>query len=93
MIQVEWNKEHTWKITKKYVNGKLDSFKYQGLWYVPVEDYSGIETDACGNSYIGSDCCDNCPLEKDCFSSNPINEACQEFNKLCMRMEYKSKIQ
>lgn len=92
MIQVEWNKEHTWKITKKYVNGKLDSFRYKGLWYVPVKDYSGIETDGYGNTYIGSDCCDNCPLEKDCFAFNPINEACQEFNKLCMRMEYKSKI-
>lgn len=81
-ILVEWNKEHTWKVTKRYKNGKLVSFKYAGLWYYPVKDYSGRETDGNGNTYIASDVCDNCELEKWCVAFNPINNACGEHNEV-----------
>lgn len=36
MLKVVWNKVHTWKILKRYVNGRLESFKYNGEWYVPI---------------------------------------------------------
>ena len=81
-IKVEWNKEHTWKVTKKYKNGKLVSFKYNGLWYYPVKDYSGRVTDSDGNTYIGSDVCNNCELEKRCVAFNPICNACHEYNEV-----------
>ncbi len=55
MLKVVWNKGHTWKILKRYVNGRLESFKYNGEWYVPIEDNSGVGWDNSGNCYIESD--------------------------------------
>ncbi len=92
MLKVAWNKEHTWKIVKKYVNGKLVAIKYKDNWFVPVKDFSGICYDDSGNSYIGGDCCCNCALNNLCKSSNPINDACSEFDMLNMRMEICNKM-
>ena len=42
MIKVEWNKEHTWKVTKKLdKDGNVIAFKWMGDWYYPRKDYSG----------------------------------------------------
>lgn len=89
MLKVVWNKGHTWKILKRYVNGRLESFKYNGEWYVPIEDNSGVGWDDSGNCYIESDCCDNCALYQKCEAFNPINDACEEFDMLCMRLTNK----
>ena len=81
MIQVEWNKEHSWKVTKKIVNDKVVAFKYMGEWYYPVKDYSGRDW-IDGNCYIASDVCEHCALNNVCIANNPINNACAEANEL-----------
>lgn len=80
-ISVEWNKEHSWKVTKKIKNGKVVAFKYMGEWYYPVKDYSGRDC-MYGLQYIASDVCDNCSLESVCKADNPIHHACREANEL-----------
>ena len=80
-IKVEWNDNHTWKVTKEYDNkGNIISLRYKGVRFYPVEDYDGKCSDGCGNYYIGCDCCHNCVLENICKADNPINNACSEFN-------------
>ena len=86
MIKVEWNSAHTKKITKRYVNGKLESFVYNGLRYYPADGtFYCMEYDAFGNRYIGGDCCDKCELENECLNdkSGIFYNACSEFNLLC----------
>lgn len=40
MYKVEWNKDHTWKITKYYKNDKLKKFNYYGDWFSASTDNS-----------------------------------------------------
>lgn len=80
-LKVEWNDEHSWKVTKKIVDGKVVAFKYMGQWYYPEEDYSGRDY-MYGSWYIASDVCDNCALNDVCKGDNPIWNACQEANRL-----------
>ena len=80
-LKVEWNDKHSWKVTKKIVDGKVVAFKYMGQWYYPVEDYSGRDH-IDGNYYIASDVCHNCALKNVCNGDNPIWNACQEADEL-----------
>lgn len=81
MYKVEWNKDHTWKITKYYKKDKLKKFNYYGNWFSASTDNSCYDYDECGNRYIACDCCDNCSLEGDCRPDNPIYNACAEFDR------------
>ena len=83
MLKVEWNKEHTWKVTKKNVNGKVVAFKYKGEWYYPIKDYSGRDY-MYGTCYIASDTCEHCELHRECKTDNPIQHACEEADELEM---------
>ena len=82
MIKVEWNKEHSWKVTKQLdKDGKVIAMKFKGVWYYPRKDYSG--RDYIGAEwYIGSDVCHNCVLQKFCKGDNPIWNACSETDEL-----------
>lgn len=81
-IKVEWNDEHSWKVTKRYDNeGRVDAIKFRGDWYYPRKDYSGRDC-MYGSWYIASDVCDNCALQKFCKGDNPIWNACNERNEL-----------
>lgn len=86
MYKVEWNKEHTWKITKYYKNNKLKKFMFEGIWYHAVYDHSCIDYDEYGNRYIACDGCDNCELEKECRADNPIHNACSEFHRSAIHL-------
>ena len=82
MIKVEWNKEHSWKVTKALdKDGKVIAMKFKGVWYYPRKDYSGRDW-MYGSWYIASDVCDNCNLKKYCKADNPIWNACSETDEL-----------
>ena len=82
MIKVEWNKEHSWKVTKQLdKDGKVIAMKFKGVWYYPRKDYSGRDW-MYGSWYIASDVCDNCNLKKYCKADNPIWNACSETDEL-----------
>lgn len=74
MKKIVWDKSHSWKIIKNYINGELDSFEFKGITYFSVS----VMGYAIMNDY--DDCCGSCPLVRKCEASNPIQEACNEFN-------------
>lgn len=81
MKKVEWNKKHTWKVTKFYDKKGIVAFQYKGQWYTAYPDRTCYEYDDNGEYYIASDGCGHCDLEKYCKINNPIHNACAEFNK------------